>query len=207
MTGAARVQFATAMAGLLVGGALALIAGGRGWQTVTAVRTRPLADEVLSVTGRTLHPAVTALALVALAGVVGVLATRGVARRVVGGVLAVVGGVLCWQSLAGLAAMSTAHAHSALRDARGGVGLDAEGALRVAVHPVWPVLAAVGGVLVLVAGVVTLGWGSGWSGLSRRYESPQSGAAGTDTGLWNALDGGLDPTADPAADPSARTEP
>jgi uncharacterized membrane protein (TIGR02234 family) len=206
MTAAARLQSATAMAGLLVGGgALALLAGGRGWQTVTAVRTRPLTGEVLSVTGRTLHPAVTALAVVALAGIVGVLATRGRARRVIGGVLVVVGGVLVWQSLTGLAAMTTAHAHSVLRDARGGVGLDTVVALRVVVHPTWPVLAAVGGVLVAVAGVLTLVWGARWSGLSRRYESPQP--ASTDAGMWTALDGGLDPTADPAPDPSARTEP
>ena len=85
------MTFAAALLGLIIGGALALFASGRSWQTVTAHRARPLADDVLEVTGRTLHPAVTGLAVVALAGVVGILASRGIARRIIGAVLVIAG--------------------------------------------------------------------------------------------------------------------
>ena len=51
-------------------------------------RAHPFTDDVVSVSGRTIDGAVTALALVALAGVVAVLATKGVARRVIGALVA-----------------------------------------------------------------------------------------------------------------------
>ena len=95
------------------------------WQTVTAHRARPLADDVLEVSGRTLHPAVTGLAVVALAGVVGILATRGIARRIIGAVLVVAGAIVGWDAVTGLHAISPEHARTLLRDAQTGVGLDA----------------------------------------------------------------------------------
>ena len=70
---------------------------------VTAQRARPLADDVLDVSGRTLHPAVTGLAVVALAGVVGILATRGIARRIIGAVLVVAGAIVGWDAVTGVA--------------------------------------------------------------------------------------------------------
>ena len=106
MTPVGRLTFAAALLGLIVGGALALFASGRGWQTVTAQRARPLADDVLDVSGRTLHPAVTGLAVVALAGVVGILATRGIARRIIGAVLVVAGAIVGWDAVTGLHAIS-----------------------------------------------------------------------------------------------------
>jgi len=69
----------------------------------------------------------------------------------------------------------------------------------VAVHPVWPVLAALGGLLIVLAGALTIGCGSAWTGLSGRYEHPQPAAGPQhDARLWSALDRGIDPTADPA---------
>ena len=145
MTPVGRLTFAAALLGLIVGGALALFASGRGWQTVTAQRARPLAVDVLDVSGRTLHPAVTGLAVVALAGVVGILATRGIARRIIGAVLVVAGAIVGWDAVTGLHAISPEHARTLLRDAQTGVGLDPGQAVTVAVHPIWPVLAALGG--------------------------------------------------------------
>lgn len=199
MTAGGRLTFAAALLGLIIGGALALFAGGRSWQTVTAHRARPLADDVLDVTGRTLHPAVIGLAVVALAGVVGILASRGIARRIIGAVLVIAGGIVCWDAATALRAISSEHARGVLRDAQTGVGLDAGRAVTVAVHPVWPVLAALGGLLILVAGTFTIGYGAAWTGLSGRYEHPQPAAGPQhDARLWSALDRGIDPTADPA---------
>ena len=208
MKAVGRATFAAALLGLIIGGALALFASGRGWQTVTAHRVRPLADDVLDVSGRTLHPAVTALAVVALAGVVGILATRGIARRIIGAVLVVAGAIVCWDSLTALQAISSEHARTVLRDAHTGVGLDAGQAVTVAVHPVWPVLAALGGVLIVLGGALTIAYGAAWTGLSGRYEHPHpaAGPQQSDVRLWSALDRGIDPTVDPS-DSSPRTEP
>jgi uncharacterized membrane protein (TIGR02234 family) len=204
MTAVGRLTFAAALLGLIIGGALALFAGGRGWQTVTAHRARPLADEALDVTGRTLHPAVTGLAVVALAGVVGILASRGIARRIIGAALVITGGIMCWDAATALRAISSEHARTVLRDAQTGVGLDAGRAVTVAVHPVWPVLAALGGLLIALAGALTIGYGAAWKGLSGRYEHPQPAAGPQrDVRLWSALDRGIDPTADPAPDVTA----
>jgi uncharacterized membrane protein (TIGR02234 family) len=204
VTSVGRLTFAAALLGLIVGGALALFASGRGWQTVTAHRARPLADDVLDVSGRTLHPAVTGLAVVALAGVVGILATRGMARRIIGAVLVVAGAIVGWDAVTALQAISPEHARTLLRDAQTGVGLDPGQAVTVAVHPIWPVLAAVGGVLIVLGGALTIACGAAWKGLSGRYEHPQPAAGPQpDARLWSALDRGIDPTADPAPDVTA----
>ena len=58
-------------------------------------------DDMLPVTGRTVDAAPTAMALVALAGVVAVIATRGVARRVVGAVIALAGAGIVWRAAGG----------------------------------------------------------------------------------------------------------
>jgi uncharacterized membrane protein (TIGR02234 family) len=215
MTRRAGASFAIALVGLAIGGAAALLAASRPWLTIIAPRDRPLADDVLDVTGRTLYPAVTGLALVALAGVVGVLATRGTARRIVGVVLVLTGGGLCWQAVRGLWAVSAGPARGLLRDARNGVGLAPDRSLGVAVHAGWPIVAALGGVVVILAGALTAVRGPTWRGLSRRYDAPEPGAL-TDATLWTALDRGADPTSDgpsPAdpvdstTDPPARTQP
>ena len=87
----------------MVGAAALLLLATRAWQTVTTVRERPFADDVLQVAGRTVDGAVTALALVALAGVVAVIATNGLARRVVGALVAVAGLVAVWRVIAAAA--------------------------------------------------------------------------------------------------------
>ena len=176
MTPVGRLTFAAALLGLIVGGALALFASGRGWQTVTAHRARPLADDVLDVSGRTLHPAVTGLAVVALAGVVGILATRGIARRIIGAVLVVAGAIVGWDAVTGLHAISPEHARTLLRDAQTGVGLDPGQAVTVAVHPIWPVLAALGGVLIVLGGALTIACGAAWTGSFRPLRASSAGS-------------------------------
>ena len=117
--------------------------------------------------GAELLPWLPALALAALAGAGAILATRGAARTAVGGLL-----VACGLGIAG-----------------GGGYTVSEGA------PVtWPLVAALGGLAVLEAGVLTLTRGRSWPGLSSRYERRPTSHAETETDLWDALDRGEDPT-------------
>jgi uncharacterized membrane protein (TIGR02234 family) len=173
---------------------------------VLTPRPRPLADDVLAVSGHVLDSAVTALGLVALAGVVAVLASRGAARRMVGGVLALAGALLMWRSVTGLDALSTARARSLVRTRHAAVGSDASVVPRVTVHTQWPVLSLLCGLLVLAAGLLVVVRGSRWAGMSARYEAPSTRAhtpdaeaerSRADASMWTALDRGDDPTSEP----------
>jgi uncharacterized membrane protein (TIGR02234 family) len=195
----ARARFAAALVLTLLGGAGALLVSGRAWQTIVAPRPRPFADEVVDVSGRTLEPLVAALGLVALAGVVAVLATRGIARRAVGVLLAVAAVAMGWRALAGSATVSAAKARSLVSDARTGAGLDPGRPAQVTVHAAWPVLAVACAVALLVAGAAVAAWGHRWAGLSGRYEPPDAGIEAdrqrSGATMWTALDRGDDPTA------------
>ena len=194
-----RRQLTLALVAETVGAAGMLLLAGRTWQTISAPRPRPLADRVLDVSGRSLEPAMSALALVALAGVVAILATRGIARRVVGALVVLTGLGLAWRAVTELAAASPGRALSLLRDADSGIGLDSSRPLGGHVHAVWPVLALLAALLVVAAGAVTTWRGHTWVALSNRYEAPatqgRAERAQADATLWNALDRGDDPTA------------
>ena len=193
-----RLFVATSVAQVIGAAALLLLAT-RDWQTVTTVRERPFADDVLQVSGRTVDGAVTALALVALAGVVAVIATNGLPRRVVGGLVALAGLAAVWRVVVALPAVGAARAVSLVHDAHPQVA----GTPHVTTHPVWGVLSVAAAVLVAGAGVVIAVYGARWRGLSARYErrapDPEQARARADASLWTALDSGQDPT-----DPSAR---
>jgi uncharacterized membrane protein (TIGR02234 family) len=198
-----RAEYAAALSTDLLGGAAALLISTRPWQTVWTPRPRPFADDVLQLTGRSLDPASTALALVALAGVVAVLATRGVPRRLVGVALALAGGALIWRAVLGGSAVGQARARNLVASLHSGLGVDAAAVSRVTVHPVWPALSAVAGVLVLAAGALIAVRGHRWRAMSAKYEAPAGGATGgdperdrarRDASLWAALDRGDDPT-------------
>lgn len=191
--------YAAALLFDLLGSAGALLIATRTWQTVTTPRPAPLHDDVLPVSGRTLDAAPTAIALVALAGVVAVLATRGVVRRVVGGVLALAGGALLWRAIASAGALSSRRARELVSEQHRTV--DVSGAVpHVQTHAIWPVLTFVCGVLVLASGALIAWRGHRWRAMSSRYEAlpaqvaDSSKAAAT---LWTALDHGDDPTEGP----------
>jgi uncharacterized membrane protein (TIGR02234 family) len=200
---ASRAQFALALLLDLAGAALALLVSARTWQTIATARPRPLADAVLHVSGRTLSSATTALGLVALAGVVAVLATRGLARRAVGVVLAAAGIGVIWTSFGGLHRVSTSRARALLESKR--TGLDLYSSIHASVDGQWAVLSAVGGALVLGAGVLIAVAGHRWVAMSAKYDAPAgrppssedvaAAKARAEAGLWSALDSGDDPTA------------
>jgi uncharacterized membrane protein (TIGR02234 family) len=188
--------FATAIALDVVGAGVALLVSLRDWQTVTTARAGR-APDVLELGGRTVDAASTAIALVALAGVVAVLATRGVLRRVVGGLIALAGAGLVWRAVLALSPVSAARARALVASHHKTVSTSGT-VPSVAVHSVWPVLSLGCGVLVLASGALIAWRGHRWQVMSARYEATpeaasddQAKAAAT---LWRALDEGNDPT-------------
>ncbi len=186
--------FAAALVAQIIGAAAVLLIATREWQTITTARPHPFTDDVVGVSGRTVDGAVTALALVALAGVVAIIATKGIARRVIGGLVAASGVALIWRIVTAIPAVDAARARDLVRAAHPQVA----GTPHVATHVIWGLLSLLGAVLVLVAGLLTALRGGEWAGLSARYErreiDPEQARARADASLWTALERGDDPT-------------
>jgi uncharacterized membrane protein (TIGR02234 family) len=188
--------FALAIGLDVLGAGLALLVSLRTWQTVTTARAGR-APDVLDLDGRTVDAASTAIALVALAGVVAVLATRAVLRRVVGCLIAVAGAALVWRAVLALSPVSASRARALVAGRHKTV--NPSGTVPdVSVHSAWPALSLLCGVLVLAAGALITWRGHRWQVMSARYEATpdaasddQAKAAAT---LWRALDEGDDPT-------------
>jgi uncharacterized membrane protein (TIGR02234 family) len=197
-----RVEYAATLAAELLGAVAAVVIATRVWQTVTTARPRPFRADVLPVTGRSLDAAPTACALVALAGIVAVLATRGWARRSVGIVVAVAGAALCCRSLAAAAAVGPARARALVRAQHQQVSLSSSAHPTVTVTAQWPTLSALAGALVVLAGVAVVLRGGVWAAMSARYEAPRARPAEdaeqqrarADASMWSALERGEDPT-------------
>ena len=174
---------------VLLGGALILLGAGRGWATAAVPRQPPFPDLRLSLTGRTLYPPLTALAVVALIAAVVALVLGGWPRRVVGALLVLLAGWSGWYAGHGLASPS---AHRVLQLAGDRLS-QRSGPPVVQSHPVWAVLALLGSACLLLAGLALLTRAGGWrTGLSSRYGAPAEAAAGGDP--WRQLDRGEDPT-------------
>lgn len=204
---------------MAVGGGLAVFAGSWEWDTVVVTRAAPLAGFSVAVAGRTIEPAVTGLGVVALAGVVAVLASRGPLRRIVGAVVAVAGVVLGWRAVAGFSAVSIGYARDLVVQSRTGTALDAGAGVRVDVHPLAPAVAVVAAALVVAGGALVVARAGRWTAMGARYDAPAGGAGGPaaeaaasggaadhpaddagstagagDLALWKSLDRGDDPT-------------
>lgn len=199
-----------AMSILAAGGGLAVFAGSRAWDRVSVTRAAPLAGFSVDVVGRAVEPAVTGLGVVALAGVLAVLATRARARRVIGAVLMLAGVVLGWRAAAGLSAVSVTRARDLVAQARTGTALDATTGVRIEVHRAGPAMAVLAAALVVVGGALIVARAGRWSVLGARYEPPPGSARAADGSvppdpgatqvpadlvMWKSLDRGEDPTA------------
>ncbi|WP_052424206.1 Trp biosynthesis-associated membrane protein [Nonomuraea candida] len=176
------------LAGTALGCLLVLVAAGRAW-----VRVLQGAD-VAAPAGGDLSPALSPVALAGLAGVVAVLATKGLGRRLVGALLALCGlgaGAATWAALDGGGVTAWLREQNVLQ---GAAGIPWESA------PLWPAVSAVGAALMLAGGVAAIVRGGRWAGMSARYDrgaAKPGGAAGRpedDKALWDALDRGDDPT-------------
>ncbi|MFL6129777.1 MAG: Trp biosynthesis-associated membrane protein [Mycobacteriales bacterium] len=183
------------------GGGLALLGAGRPWLRLTARRRPPFSDVMLELTGRDLEPLVAALGLVGLAGVVGLLATRRWGRLAVGAVLAAAGLAVAVGSVPRVAAPGAGRARELLVDSGRAGGVAADAAVTATAVPLWPLVAGLGGLLLVAGGVAVVLRGRRWPTMSARYEKParseaaRSEAARSEVKLWDALDSGQDPTA------------
>ncbi len=205
--GTARRELTAVLAAAVLGAALALLAAGQEWASITAQRRPPLPPVTAVVTGGDLAPLAPAAALVLLASAGALLAVRGTGRVLVGLLAAVAGAAVVWSSarvLGGTDVVTTR------LEAFGVPSAD----LTVDVAPAWPVLAVAGGVLGVLAGLGAVVRGRRWPALGRRYERPGGTAPGPAQPVaavsdeqraqsaWGALDRGEDPTAGPGDRPA-----
>lgn len=192
----ARREYTLALAGLAGGGALALAVAQATW---VVARRKDVGFDT-SFGGSAIAGGLVACSLVAMAGAVAVLASRGVVRRAVGALLAVMGAVVAWSALAVLVGPAAA--------VRGPLDAVTGGASASAPHVVslawwWCVLAVVGGLAVLAAGALTALRGTRWPVMAARYDGPAGSRRRAAPDAWSLLDRGEDPTVDPGSPPTA----
>ncbi|MFI6346883.1 TIGR02234 family membrane protein [Streptomyces sp. NPDC050560] len=176
------------------GAAVALLATRQGW-TEGAVAV-PGGDFPLTAKGSDVTGVPAALAIVGLAALVAVFAVRGAGRLLVAGLLA-----LCGAGTVAAAVIGATDG-GVLDDKAAEVSGDTAATVHALSHTAWPYAAAVGGALILLAGLLALRYGSGWPGMSARYERDgaprrrRSRPVDPDRpeDLWKALDRGEDPT-------------
>lgn len=187
---------------LLAAAGLIFFATSQEWVLVKVPQPAPLPDGLKSATGGDVLPGLTAVAIVLLAAVVAVAATRRLGRRIVGTLIALCGVAAIVLTVPFL----TGTPSSVLADVRT-TGTSVEtGHSMPAAFPPW--IALLGAVVAVAAGVAVAIWGPSWMQMGSKYEPPAGGdkAAGkrredsADDGAvnnrdaWNALDHGVDPT-------------
>ncbi|UOB13549.1 TIGR02234 family membrane protein [Streptomyces sp. HP-A2021] len=192
---AGRLSLAVALLCGALGAAVALLATRQRWAEGTATVAGgafPLTAKGSDVTG---VPA--ALAVVGLAALVAVFAVRRAGRLIVAALLALSGAGIVAAALLG------ASDGSALDEQAAQASGDTSASVATLSHTAWPYVAAVGGVLILLAGLLALRYGRLWPAMSGRYErggtpQPRRKAPAVDPDrpedLWKALDRGEDPT-------------
>lgn len=184
----------------VLGAALVLLSVGRTWAEgrVPADQAQQSALAV-SASGREVTGVPAALALVGLAALVAVFAVRRVGRVAVSALLLLSGAGVILASVLG--AVDEDPLDEAAAAAAGLTGVAAADVS----HTAWPWAAALGGLLMLLAGLTALVRGRYWPGMSARYDAP--GTAGRPARrsappadqdrpdeMWKALDRGEDPT-------------
>ncbi|MEV6807161.1 TIGR02234 family membrane protein [Streptomyces sp. NPDC051129] len=189
-----RRSLAVALLSGALGVAVALLATRQRWAEGTATVAGgafPLTAKGSDVTG---VPA--ALAIVGLAALVAVFAVRRAGRLLVSALLALSGAGTA------AAALATASDSSALDEKAARVSGDSSATVAALTHTGWPYVAAAGGLLILLAGLLALRYGGRWPAMSGRYERgtdrPRRTARPADPErpeeIWKALDRGEDPT-------------
>mgnify|MGYP001076926871 CR=1 FL=1 len=192
---AGRLSLAVALPAGALGAAVALLATRQRWSEGTATVAGgafPLTARGSDVTG---VPA--ALAIVGLAALVAVFAVRRSGRLLVAALLALCGAGTIAAALLG------ASDSSALDEKAAQAAGDTSATVDALSHTAWPYVAAVGGALILLAGLLALTYGRHWPAMSGRYErdgapKPRRRAAVVEPDrpedIWKALDRGEDPT-------------
>ena len=186
------------------GAGLVFLGVRQGWAHVHTSVPRPLPGSNVTVTGQDLVPAASALAIAGLATLAAVIATRGLARRLAGGLLMLFGAgaaaSVLWP-ISGAAAIRAAASSAGLNGLAGsgtGAGSVTAGgsggtggtapisgflASVVMTGTAWRGLAVAGAALLVAAGLLTI-WRSGpWPVMSSRYERPPRPAGPERPGL------------------------
>ena len=189
-----RRGYIVGLSSMLVGSALAWWSASATWVLVersllgdstSSEMTDVQAVGLLAVSGGSVVSIAAAAPIIGFAGVAGVIGSRGWLRRVVGVVVAIAGIALCISAVRFLSAMAVG---SPIPGRVGGSGDQNV----VTVSTVWPVVAMVAGLLLLVGGLLTTAVGHRWptrgAGYERKSAQPRD--------AWEALDAGLDPTVD-----------
>ncbi len=217
-----RRGYVAALSFLAVGAAVLFLALGRVWVSVT-VSDAGLPSLHVDLTGRDLQPEGAAVALVALAGIAGLVATRRAGRLISGVVLVVVGvGAAVRAVMFGLTHGSRpgyGDTIASLVSERTGVDLPQITANATQ----WWVGAVLGGLVVAAGGALALLRGRTWPVMGGRYERRDPGVPGSQEAAsaaarrhdsaWEQLDRGVDPTlhgaggTGPAATPETAPDP
>ncbi|AVH59274.1 MULTISPECIES: TIGR02234 family membrane protein [Streptomyces] len=177
-----------------LGAAVALLSTRQSWSEGTA--TVAGGDFPLTATGSDVTGVPAALAIVGLAALVAVFAVGRSGRLLVSALLALSGvGTV-------VAAVLGAGDSSALDEKAAAASGNTAATAEALSHTVWPYIAAAGGALILLAGLLALRYGRLWPAMSGRYErdgtprprkvKPVDPDRPED--LWKALDRGEDPT-------------
>ena len=196
------------------GAVLILLALREVWAHAIYTPPHPIPEQDYAVTGQSLIPLASALAVAALACLAAVIATKGLARRVVGALLAVIGGyaaVTVTAAVTAAAVLTTAqNAGAAAGSGAGGSttsGATSGTAAGILVsgtpgHAVmtglgWHVAAAAGALAIVLAGVATLWRGPAWPVMSARFERPSRRTPrerADSATMWESLSRDVDPT-------------
>jgi uncharacterized membrane protein (TIGR02234 family) len=202
-----------------VGAVVILLALREVWAHAIYTPPHPIPAQDYALTGQSLIPLASALAVAALACLAAVIATRRLARRVVGLLLAIIGAyaaVTVTASVTSSAVLAAALPSGQNADAATGAGSTTSGAASGSVggvlvsgapgHAVftgleWHVVAVAGAVAIVLAGLATLWRGPTWPVMSARFERPDRSAAAKATNsadsatMWESLSRDVDPTA------------
>lgn len=197
-----RAALVILLAGL---GSLALVVASQRW-IVLVLSPGAAAVERLDVSGQQLAPALSPLALAALASALALTIAGRVFRRVLGAIVVLLG--------AGITVVGTsvlgdpaAAAGSSLATV---TGLAGEGSRALVVSEevsAWPLLAAGVGAVLAVAGVLVVVLAGRWPGGGRRFRAAGAPVPAVDSGPpdriseWDALSSGTDPSAEEARAP------
>jgi hypothetical protein len=168
-----------AVLAVAAGAGVVLFGATRVWWVEVVPRPAPLRPEEIAHTGASLAPLLPALGLVALAGAGGLLATQGMARRLVGALLGVV-------AVAVAVAVVTAWSGA---------------------NPVWPAACLLGAGVVAAAGVAAVRYGGRWPGMGARYRRNQPRASRGGASQEVAGAGSPTPGGDAGAGLSGRATP
>jgi uncharacterized membrane protein (TIGR02234 family) len=192
-----------------VGAGLIWLALREQWAQAVFVQPKPLPQETVGVSGAALAPLAGALAIAALACLAAVIATRGMWRRGVGVLLALLGagaGAAVTAAVSAASVVSTATsqvgspaaavdsgtAGSTTSGTNSGAPMVVSGSVGHAIMggTDWRFAVMAGALLIVAAGLLTLMHGADWPVMSSRYELPQRRATRASAEAGAAAAGG-----------------